>query len=202
MRIDLIVLLHGAAGHGRDLRAVAEFLLEANPHALIALPDGPFSSDTGSGFQWLSMKTNADEISLEQIEVARKGFDTLLDDLCRQLHVVPERDRIVLAGFSQGATIALDSFLRKGNIYSSVVVFSGRIAIANQINSVADSAALFIHGKADPVIDVFETIKTAELLRKAGIDVELHLEENIQHAITIAGVKAAAKFIQKQLSAI
>lgn len=196
MNRDLIVLLHGVGSRGSDLQAVAEHWQQAMPHSFIALPDGPSAFDMGPGFQWFSVSEITEESRPGRIEAARKAFDARLTDLFRQLDIHPENDRIVLAGFSQGAIMALDALVRGSYPLAGVVAFSGRLASPPPLQPAAGSTALLIHGKADPVINWTESQKAAGVLGAAGVQVELRLEENVQHTITVTGIRTATTFIK------
>lgn len=197
MKKDLIVFLHGVGSRGRDLQAVAEHWQLAMPHALVALPDGPASFDMGPGFQWFSVSGITEESRPGRVAAARNAFDATLAALFRRLGVNPEIDRVVLAGFSQGAIMAMDALVRGDYPLAGVVAFSGRLASPQPLQPLADSAALLIHGKADPVISWTESQKAADALGASGVKVEVSLEENVQHTITVSGIRTATAYLKK-----
>jgi phospholipase/carboxylesterase len=197
MNRDLIVLLHGVGSRGSDLQAVAEHWQQAMPHAFIALPDGPSAFDMGPGFQWFSVSGITEESRPARIAAAREAFDATLTDLFRELGINPLKDRVVLAGFSQGAIMTMDALVRGDYSLAGVVAFSGRLASPQPLQPIAGSTALLIHGKSDPVIGWTESQKAAEALCAAGVKVELTLEENVSHTITVAGIRTATTFIKK-----
>ena len=200
MNKDLIILLHGVGSRGSDLQVVAEHWHQAMPQVAIVLPDGTSAFDMGPGFQWFSVSGVTESNRPERIQAARQAFDTMLAELFRQQGINPETDRVVLAGFSQGAIMALDTLIRGDYPLAGVVAFSGRLASPLPLQPLADSAALLIHGKADPVISWQESQKAAEILSAAGVQVELSIEENMPHTITLAGIGTATKFIKQRFT--
>jgi phospholipase/carboxylesterase len=196
----MVVLLHGVGSRGSDLQAVAEHWQQAIPQASIALPNGPSAFDMGAGFQWFSVRGVTEENRPGRIQTARSAFDARLTELFRQQDINPDTDRVLLAGFSQGAIMAMDALIRGVWPLAGVVAFSGRLVSPLPLQPLANSAALLIHGKTDPVIHWQESQKAAEALSAAGVQVELSLEENMPHTITLAGIRTASAFIKKQFT--
>lgn len=93
--------------------------------------------------------------------------------------------------------MAMDALVRGDYPLAGVVAFSGRLASPQPLQPIAGSTALLIHGKSDPVIGWTESQKAAEALCAAGVDVELSLEENVSHTITVAGIRTATTFLKK-----
>lgn len=197
MSKNLIVLLHGVGSRGSDLQGVAERLRQAIPQVSVALPDGPSAFDMGPGFQWFSINGVTEETRPMRILAARQAFDDRLAEVFRQQDINPETDRVILAGFSQGAIMAMDALIRADYPLAGVVAFSGRLASPLPLRPPAGSAAVLIHGKADQVIPWQESQKAAEALRAAGVQVELSIEEHVPHTISLAGIRTATTFIKK-----
>jgi len=197
MNKNLIVLLHGVGSRGSDLQGVAEHLQQAMPQASVAIPDGTSAFDMGPGFQWFSVSGVTEENRPARILAARQAFDARLAEVFRQQDINPETDRVILMGFSQGAIMAMDALVRGNYPLAGVVAFSGRLASPLPLQPLAGSAAVLIHGKADPVIPWQESQKAAEALSAAGVQVELSIEEHVPHTISLAGIRAATTFIKK-----
>jgi len=200
MSKNLVVLLHGVGSRGSDFRGVAERWQQAMPQVSIALPDGPSVFDMGPGFQWFSVSGVTEENRPARIMAARQAFDTRLADVFRQQDINPDTDRVILAGFSQGAIMAMDALIRADYPLAGVVAFSGRLASPLPFQPHTGSAALLIHGKADQVISWQESQKAAEALSTAGVQVELSIEEHVPHTINLAGIKTAARFIKQRFT--
>lgn len=200
MSKNLIVMLHGVGSRGSDLLPVVEYWQQAIPQTQVASPDGPLVFDMGSGFQWFSINGITEASRPARIAAARDTFDAKLAEVFREQEINPEQDRVVLAGFSQGAIMALDALVRGNYPLAGVVAFSGRLASPLPLRPAAQSAALLIHGKADPVIPWQESQKAAEALSAAGVQAELSVEDNVQHTITLAGIKTASAFITQRFA--
>lgn len=200
MSKSLVVLLHGVGSRGSDLQGVAERLKQAIPQVSVAIPDGTSAFDMAPGFQWFSISGVTEENRPERVQAARQAFDARLAEVFRQQDINPHTDSIVLVGFSQGAIMAMDALIRTDYPLAGVVAFSGRFASPLPLQPLAGSAALLIHGKADPVIPWHESQKAAEILSAAGVQIELSVEEHVPHTITLAGIGTATRFIKQRLT--
>jgi len=105
----LIVALHPYSSSAAEMLPAFRALADATG-AVLALPHGPVPA--GNGFDWVSAE-QADVVVMDAIESARKRapFDA------RQ---------IVLAGFSQGATMAMRVALRHPDKVRGVMAIAGR----------------------------------------------------------------------------
>lgn len=202
MSKDLIVMLHGVGSQGRDLQSIVEYWQQAMPLALVAAPDGPAAFDMGPGFQWFSVSGITEESRPARIAAARNAFDARLAEVFKEQGIDPAHDRVILAGFSQGAIMALDALVRGCYPLAGVVAFSGRLASPWPLEPAAHSAALLIHGKADPVIPWQESQKAAGALAAAGVQVELSIEDHVQHTISMTGLQTASAFIKKHFAPV
>lgn len=200
MSKNMIVILHGVGSRGSDLQAVARHWQQSMPDTLIVLPDGPSAFDMGHGFQWFSVSGITEESRPARIAAARNAFDATLAAQFERHAVDPRRDRVILAGFSQGAIMAMDALVRGSCPLAGVVAFSGRLSSPEPLHPLAGSSALLVHGRADPVISWTESQKAAEALSAAGVQVKVSIEENAPHTITLSGMKTACSFIQKRFA--
>lgn len=202
MSKHLIVLLHGVGSRGRDLEGLAQHWQRALENVIVATPDGPSAFDMGAGFQWFSVSGITYETRPARIAAARDAFDATISALYKHYDINPEQDRVILAGFSQGAMMALDALVRGCYQLAGVVAFSGRLASPEPLQPQANSTALLVHGSADQVISCVESRKAAETLSAAGVTVELHVEEGTPHTVSAAGVATAITFFKKQFDLV
>jgi phospholipase/carboxylesterase len=99
--------------------------------------------------------------------------------------IARERDRgvdgthIVLAGFSQGGAIALQTGLRHANRLGGIVALSTYLPLESSLEAEASSAnratpILMAHGTEDPVVPVQLAEVSRATLQKRGYEVEWH----------------------------
>ncbi|MGB7479799.1 MAG: alpha/beta hydrolase [Burkholderiaceae bacterium] len=96
-------------------------------------------------------------------------------------------DRIVLAGFSQGCAMALQTGLRYPQKLGGLLCLSGYVplnaVIAQERHTANQDTPIFLaHGRGDPVITIDRAEKSRDLLRALGYAVEWH-EYLMPHAV-------------------
>ena len=109
------------------------------------------------------------------------------------------RNRIVLAGFSQGGAIALQTGLRQTAPLAAIVALSGYLPIASCFESErqACSAAVPVfmaHGTQDPIVPVQRATDSFKLLKRLGQAVEWH-EYPMPHGLCDKEVEDLAAFL-------
>ena len=93
-------------------------------------------------------------------------------------------ENVILAGFSQGAIMALHAAATEPGAAGLVVSFSGRLA--SPVVRAPGHPILLVHGQADPVIAVHETAVAAAAFLSAGREVKCHVLAGVGHTITPA----------------
>jgi phospholipase/carboxylesterase len=96
-------------------------------------------------------------------------------------------ERIVLAGFSQGCAMTLQTGLRYPERLAGLLCLSGYLPIHASVAAERDHAnratPIFLaHGRGDPVIPIDRAEKSRDLLRALGYSVEWH-EYLMPHAV-------------------
>ncbi|MBV8474289.1 MAG: dienelactone hydrolase family protein, partial [Hyphomicrobiales bacterium] len=194
-RGSLVVLLHGVRASGRDLAPLAGELGKSLPQALLVAPDALPLSDDGAGRQWFSVANITHVDRPQRVAAARTDFDAVLAERLDHVGLADQLDRVALVGFSQGAIMALDAMATGRWPVAAVVAFSGRLASPGPLTPAPGARALLVHGAADPVIPMQETLDAAARLREAGVSVECHIEPGVGHSIPPAGVALAGAFL-------
>jgi phospholipase/carboxylesterase len=113
-------------------------------------------------------------------------------------------DRIVLAGFSQGGAIALQTGLRHGERLAGVMALSTYVPLADTLAAEASRANLatpifMAHGTADPMIAFARARDSRDLLLAQGHTVEWH-EYRMQHAVCPQEVADIGEWLRRVLT--
>jgi phospholipase/carboxylesterase len=95
--------------------------------------------------------------------------------------------RIVLAGFSQGGAIALQTGLRHGERLAGLMALSTYVPLAGTLAAEANPAnrqlpIFMAHGTADPMIALARAQASRDLLLQQGYALEWH-EYRMQHSV-------------------
>ena len=195
---ELVVLLHGYGADGNDLIGLAshwqnrmpgtEFV---SPHAPDPVPGAP------SGFQWFPIARIDPHEMQGGVAMAAPRIEEFLDTELARLGLPPER--LVLAGFSQGAMLALHLGLRRAVPPAAIIGFSGLLA-SPPPDARPRPPVLLTHGDADTVIPVNALFAAASGLGRAGVPVQWHMARGMGHGIDPDGLNMAGTFLGLALS--
>jgi phospholipase/carboxylesterase len=195
-----VILLHGYGSDGADLIGLAPHWQDALPDAVFISPNAPEQCrQLASGFQWFDISFEGDRLASRQMGVlkARPVLVEFLGDLWSQSGITPENT--ILAGFSQGAMMALHVGLSLPQRLMGIIAFSGAFVPPEGfgMTAFAQPPVCLIHGDMDNVVDP-ELSADAELaLRLAGYDVSYHVSEGVGHGIAPDGLDFATRFIAR-----
>ena len=191
-----VILLHGVGSNGRDLQPLAQFWQQQHPDVTFISINAPFPFDQGNGgYQWFSVTGVTEQSRSARIVAARADFDRTINDLLAEHDINLQTDKLMLAGFSQGAIMALDALVTQRFPLAGVVSFSGRLASPAPFVSNGELKAMLIHGKSDAVIPWSESEKAVAKLEEAGFEVQSYYEAGAGHTITPTGANKASAFI-------
>jgi predicted esterase len=162
----LIVVLHG---YGDEPRFNAELYHKAARQrgAIVAAPSGLRPGPGGRGFSW-TYRDEAEWWVLRAIEKLTESYP-----------VDPER--VVLAGFSQGANVALSVGLRHPHLFAGLLPVAGHYdADRLPLPQAGGPRVYLLTGARDPAVETFRT--AAEELAGAALEVRLRVVPAVRHA--------------------
>ena len=195
-----VVLLHGYGSDGNDLIGLAPHWQAILPDAVFISPNAPQQCrQLAYGFQWFDISLDGDRLARRQEGVveARPVLLEFLADLWRQSGIGPEDT--ILAGFSQGAMMALHTGLSLDRPLMGIVAFSGAFLPPDGFGSalLAKSPVCLVHGDMDTVVDPEHSADADVALRLAGYDVSYHVSPGVGHGIAPDGLAFAGEFIAR-----
>ena len=189
----LIVLLHGYGADGDDLIGLAPHWQDFVPGAVFVAPHAPDRvPGAPSGFQWFPISRIDPHEMQKGVAAAAPRIEQFLDAELAQLGLPP--DRLILAGFSQGAMLALHLGLRRRVPPAAIIGFSGLLA-GPPPEQGARPPVLLTHGDGDTVIPVAAMFAAASALGRAGVPLQWHLARGMGHGIDEDGVVLAGLFM-------
>lgn len=196
---SLVVLLHGWGADGDDLIGLADEWAPRLPHSRFVAPNAPeVCDDNPFGRQWFSFRDCDPAALAAGAARARVVIDAFLDAELARLGLGGER--LALAGFSQGAMMALHVGLRRP--CAAVVSYSG--ALIDGASLAAEGRAsppvLLVHGDADPVVPPAELDRAAAALTALGVPVRRHLARGLGHGIDAQGLSLGAAVLAEALT--
>lgn len=162
-----VVLMHGYGAPGDDLVSLGEELASSVP-ARFVMPAAPRTWMGGPpGRAWFERDP---ELARAQLPAASRALEGVLSTLADE--GVP-RSRVVLAGFSQGAMMALERALRGPEVPRAVVMLSGgslRGLDGDALDwSRLSGVPVFVsHGRQDPILPFSGAEELARRAQAAG----------------------------------
>lgn len=196
--VQAVVLLHGYGSDGNDLIGLAPYWQDTLPDALFVAPDGPTPCDGfASGYQWFEIDFAGDRLASRQTGVinARPILVQFLTDMWAQTGIKPENT--ILAGFSQGAMMALHAGLSLETPLMGIIAFAGALLPPDGFDAPAHpkTPICLVHGDMDDVVAPELSFEANETLTKAGYAVKYHVSPGVSHSIAADGLSFATDFI-------
>lgn len=172
---QLLVLLHGAGGRGALMRPLAEALRAQFPRAAILAPDAPEPVDGGGpGRRWCTADAPG------ALEAATDALHAWLQT--QQARLGADAQALALAGFDQGAVLALELALRHDGAVGRVLAFGGRFARLPEAAPRRTTLHL-LHGGADAVIPSDHARQALQHLGVLYGDATLDIAQGVGHEL-------------------
>lgn len=184
-----VILLHGRGADASDILPLAHEIDVPRVHWLA--PDAAgnawypdrFMQPLANNEPWLTSALSFVQRTVEQVVAAG----------------VPV-ERIVLAGFSQGACLALEYAARNAQRYGGVIAFAGGLigpdGTPRDYPGSFDGTPVFIGvGDQDHHIPVSRSTQSAEVMTRLGAVVDLRVYEGLPHTIVDDQITAARAIV-------
>lgn len=206
-----VIWMHGLGADGNDfVPIVNELDLTGAPAIRFVFPHAPTRPVTiNNGYVMRAWY----DISFGDLEgKTRKADEKGLRESQAQIGQLIDREKargitagkIVLAGFSQGGAIALQTGLRLPEKLAGVMALSTYLPLADSFAAEAAPAntktsVFMAHGTHDPVVPYAMGSNSHDLLKKAGYAVEWH-EYPMQHSVCLEEVNDIGRWLVSVLS--
>lgn len=173
----LVLLMHGVGSVPQSMLGVARWFAKRDPTAMVVSIASPQPSDISSGLQWFSVRGVSEENRQDRVDAAMPAFIETARHWQRVSGV--DAQRTLMAGFSQGAIMALESTKLATPPAQTVVAIAGRFAtLPSRRSSVAIH---FLHGDSDLVIPAALAQAAQAQLLQLGTHVTLDLAHGVGH---------------------
>jgi phospholipase/carboxylesterase len=202
-----VIVLHGLGADGYDFVPIVKELESLGaPAARYVFPHAPKIAVTiNNGYvmrAWYDilgtdLVRREDEAGLRR---SQQQVEALID---REVERGVPRARIVLAGFSQGGAITLQTGLRQRAPLAGLVALSCYLPLAALFDAerAKESAGVPIflaHGSSDPIVPLARGAAARDQLKAAGYAVEWH-EYPMPHSVCAEEIEAIAGFLERCL---
>ena len=202
-----VIWLHGLGADGHDFEPIVPELDLPDALAVrFVFPHAPMQAVTING--GAVMRAWYDVYALEgqrrEDETGVRASQARVEELIarEKARGVPAA-RLVLAGFSQGGAIALQTGLRHGERLAGIMALSTYLPVASTLAAEASPAnratTIFMaHGLDDPLIPIERATMSRRQLEAAGYAVEWH-EYPMGHAVCMEEIADVSAWLQRVL---
>lgn len=203
-----IIWMHGLGADGSDfVPIVRELDLTGCPAIRFVFPHAPTLPVTiNNGYvmpAWYDI-LGTDLVQREDEKGLRASQAAIEQLIAQEKSRGIAAGKIVLAGFSQGCAMALQTGLRHPEKLAGLLCLSGYVPIHTTIASERHSAnrntpIFMAHGRADQVIPIDRAEKSRDLLQLLGHPVEWH-EYPMQHAVCAEEIADIGVWLRRVLA--
>jgi len=194
-----VIWLHGLGADGHDFEPIVPELTLPRPVRFV-FPHAPVRPVTIN--QGMRMRAWYDIFQFgggREDDAGIRASQKLVDDL-----IAKERGRkIILAGFSQGGAIVLQSALRHPERLAGVMALSTYLPLAQSLEGERsktnqDLPIFMAHGKFDDIIPIDRAQKSRDFLKKLNYQVEWR-EYPMPHSVCAEEIADISAFLVKLL---
>lgn len=182
----LFLLFHGVGGQASAMAPMAAALRGQYPQAAVVslnAPDAfggtPDALESG-GYQWFSASGVTDMNRGDRVDAALPAFIARIRTWAA--HFELDWPMVALAGFSQGAIMALEAVQAEANLVGRVIAVGSRYAYVPQ-HAPQGVCIHLLHGTADTVLPYRLVVDAANALVAEGADVTADVLPGIGHEL-------------------
>ena len=203
-----IIWMHGLGADGNDfVPLVKELDLRGCPAIRFIFPNaGTMPVTINNGYvmrSWYDI-VSSDLVRREDEGGLRASQAQIEALIAREKARGIPASRIILAGFSQGCAMTLQTGLRHPETLAGLMCLSGYLPLADKTAAERTPASLqtpifMAHGTADPVVPVARAEQSRDLLTGLGYQVEWHAYR-MQHSLCQEEIDAIGAWLKKVLA--
>lgn len=207
-----VIWLHGLGADGNDfVPIVHELDLKGAPDIRFVFPHAPMqpvSINNGSvmrawyDVKWGDLEGHAKQPDEKGVRASQAAIGRIIE---REISRGSSAGKIILAGFSQGGAIALQTGLRHPQKLGGIMALSTYLPLAE---SFADEASeqnrktpiFMAHGTEDAVIPFQMAARSRDILVEHGYDIDWH-EYPMQHSVCLEEIADIARWLRSVVKA-
>ncbi len=196
-----VIWLHGLGADGHDFEPIVPMLDVATPLRFV-FPNAPVRPVTINGGAemraWYDIDPGAPLSGTDDIDASVDAIDQLVRQEAER--GIP-RERVLLAGFSQGGVIALRLALTSMERFAGAMGLSTYLHdhenIQERVSFASIDVPIFMaHGQMDPMIPITRAITSREKLIELNYDLEWHVY-GMGHQVCPEEISDIARFLNR-----
>ncbi|MET3107613.1 phospholipase/carboxylesterase [Oxalobacteraceae bacterium GrIS 2.11] len=200
-----IIWMHGLGADGNDfVPIVKELDLSGCPGIRFVFPNAPQIPVTVNGGYvmpaWYDIRSA--DLANREDETGLRSSQAAIEELIG-IETAAGAQKIILAGFSQGSAMTLQTGLRHSDKLAGLMCLSGYLplhqTVAQEASPANKNVPIFMaHGNADPVVPIQRALQSRDLLKQMGYQIEWH-EYEMQHSVCIEEIVDIGCWLRKVL---
>ena len=194
---NVIILLHGYGGDGKDISMVTLNWKRFLPNTIFLCPNGHEACPVNpKGFQWFDLTKDDPQYILEQSKKAEEKLLQFINEVKIKYNF--KNSQICLSGFSQGCMMSINLGLTSNENYNCIVGFSGKIINQEDLakRKISSTKMLLLHGDLDIVVQPTFLLEAKDFLIRNNIEVETSMIKNCAHHISVEASSIALNYIK------
>jgi phospholipase/carboxylesterase len=206
-----VIWMHGLGADGNDfVPIVHELDLDGAPGIRFIFPHAPMQPvSINNGYvmrawydvKWGDLEGKSKQADEKGVRASQAAITQLIE---REVSRGITPDRIVLAGFSQGGAVALQTGLRHPRKLGGIMALSTYLPLAENLADEASAenrkTPIFMaHGTQDAVIPFEMSTRSRDVLLQHGYDVEWH-EYPMAHSVCLEEIADIGKWLKRALA--
>ena len=200
--VGSVIWLHGLGADGHDFEPIVpELGLPDDLPLRFVFPHAPVRPVTING--GMAMRAWYDIVSLD---AEGRADEEGVHDSTARLEALIEREeqrgiesrKIVIAGFSQGGAIAINTALRSERPLAGLMALSTYLALPSALDNILvsrDLPVFMAHGTFDPMVLPQWGQSSADQLREAGFTVEWQ-DYPMAHAVCLEEIRDISRWLR------
>jgi phospholipase/carboxylesterase len=203
-----VIWLHGLGADGHDfVPIVPELQLPESLPVRFVFPHArmrPVTINNGYVMRaWYDIKGLALSGAEDEVGI-RESENQIREYIQRELEAGVAANKIVIAGFSQGGAIALQTALRYPQRLAGVMALSTYLPLRTLLSSEASKAnrdvpILMCHGRQDPVVSMQLGVTSRDVLKNLGFAVEWQ-EYAMEHSVCAEEIAHIGQWLRARLA--
>ncbi len=201
-----VVWLHGLGADGNDFVPIVPELDLPEAAIRFVFPHAPMQPVTiNAGMVMRAWYDISDAAIRREDERGVRASQTLVEALIeREKRRGTPASRLILAGFSQGGAIALQTGLRHPERLAGIMALSCYLPLADTLAGEASAAnkdvpIFMAHGTQDPIVALPRATRSREALEQLGYAVEWH-EYRMPHSVCPEEVGQISAWLRRVLA--
>jgi len=204
-----VIWMHGLGADANDFVPIVKELDLSNcPAIRFVFPNAPQIPVTLNGGYimraWYDIAAAGTDINKREDETGLRQSQQQINALIARENArgIPT-DKIILAGFSQGCAMSLQTGLRHPQKLAGIMGLSGYVPLADKVATERhaanqDTPIFLVHGTSDPVIPIQRAQQSRDLLLSLGYSIEWH-DYWMQHSVSPQEIIDIGNWLRKVL---